>query len=410
MKWLALLLGAMVLMSGLQWSIQLPLPGAGKPGIMLSPADLLLGVAALATIYLAVKGKLKWSRLIPSWRTPALVGVMAASWIVTGPGTAGLKEILQITGILVIGTVLFRQAVQEGYERYLSPALVAAVLVTAGVGLFQRFAHTGTPFLWRGLLENRNYLGGFIAFALPFMAGEYILPASEKALPLRIAAAAAFAGCLLLIPNLIVAAALVAGTALALDAGEKRGLISPLVRIPVLLVIVGTICLSVLQEDMHGGFALYRKDLGKYRPSARAGRWQAVLLSAEENPLLGLGPGRFQDRIGGYYYHGISKPEGFTDDIEGYDIRADEPGTQSHWEVVLAETGILGTAAWIIILMGGMVTALRHGRPAVAGALLAAALAGLSVAVWARSIGVLWAYMLALAECSRTPLQTTDTS
>ena len=249
-----------------------------------------------------------------------------------------------------------------------------------------------------------------LAFALPFIAGEYILPVARKPLPLRIAAIATLAGSLLLLPNLVVAAGLIAGVAFALDAGESRGLFRPWVRMSVLGVMLGVIAVSAGLGSVHEGFAFYRKDAGKYRPSARTARWQAVLIAAQERPLLGFGPGRFQDRIGQYYYHGITKPEGYTDDVAGYDIRADEPGTQNHWEVSLAETGLFGVAAWLLVLAGGFVMAMRHGRPAVAGSLLAVAVAGLSVVVWARAVGVLWAYMLALSERNRPPAKPADTS
>lgn len=408
MQALVFLLTAAVVSSGVQWSLRLPL--MGKVGLPICPADLLLAAAFATAIYLAARGSLKLRAFIPPWAPLALLAVMALAWFASGTAAAGVKEMLQIIEMLVIGLVLLRAALApdgnsrglaEGAEELLSGALVAAAGAAVAVGLYQRYTAPDCQFKWAGLLDNRNYLGGFMALVLPFLAGEYVLPAVQRPLPLRIIAAATMLAGMLLVPNIIVLAAIIAGVIIALDAGEPSGAAAGWLKKAVLAAMLLVVPVLAARPHLAGGFALYRQEGATYKPSARTRRWQAVLTAASRRPLLGFGPGCFQEQIGSYYRLGFAKPEGATDDIAGYDLRADEPGSQGLWEVALAETGIFGVAAWLLLIGAGVVAAFRHGRPAAAGALIAAGIAGAAVAVWARAIGVLWAYMLALAASSR---------
>lgn len=393
-----------LLFCGVQWSVPLPVPGLGKAGLPVCPADLLLGAAFVIAIYLLAKGEVKPSRLTPQWTWVILPGVFVFSWMCAGGGMGGIKETAQLVEIVVAGTVLFSLAARENGEEMLSGAVVFAVTTALLIGCYQRFVAHEPAFGWRGLLDNRNHLGGLLALSIPFMVSEYVLPVAEKPLPLRIAAGVAVVLGLLFLPNACVTAAVMAGTIVALGGGEERGMITGWLRKIILAaVLIAAVVLGGLSHS-HSGFAFYRPEGDRYTPSARTKRWQAVLLAVEDNPLLGFGPGRFQQEIGQYYKFGFDKPSGRTDDVAGYDLAIDEPGTQTHWEVAAAETGLVGVAAWLLLFAVGAITAYRHGRPGVAGALLAGSVAGLTVAVWTRAVGVLWAYLLALSTRRRKPL------
>lgn len=93
-----------------------------------------------------------------------------------------------------------------------------------------------------------------------------------------------------------------------------------------------------------------------YVMALRYKRWAAALalMQNEATPLWGVGPGNFQTEVNKSYVGG-DKPPGNTDEVEIFNIRADEPDSFNQYLVVGCEMGLLGLGAllWLLTLFIG---------------------------------------------------------
>jgi O-antigen ligase len=71
--------------------------------------------------------------------------------------------------------------------------------------------------------------------------------------------------------------------------------------------------------------------------------WQAALNMLGGSPLLGIGPGRYQEKVGAHYY-GLPK------------LNTREPDTQNGFLVLASTTGFVGltTFLWIVVHLGSI--------------------------------------------------------
>jgi len=391
--------GFALLVSCIQFSYRLHIGALGKSGLLIGASDVGLLAGAVVLVILALRQEAAIKRLVPGWAVLTVIGA-AIVCFVAGPSAAGVKELIQTIEILWVGYVLFSIAVRDGKgEELLSALFLAAALATAAVAIYQRLVKGTSFFEAGGLLENRNYLSAYLLLAVPWAAGKYLAPQAKARLAESIAAGLLVAASFFLAANIVVSFALFIGAAIAMAGHDVKGLAGSLTqKLSLGALAIVWIAATATSQGTWDGLAIYRQDVGgTMKPSARARRWQADMCAVSENPVFGLGLGKYQTEIGVYYRGAAIKPDGKTNDAAGFDLRADEPGTQGIWEVIPVEGGLVLTAAWMIMLTAGAVSAFRNERPGVTGALVAVLIAGTVVSVWMRGIGVALAFLLALA-------------
>ncbi|MBN1809859.1 MAG: hypothetical protein JW909_12400 [Planctomycetes bacterium] len=400
MQILVFIAGLAALVSCLQVSYRLDFAAVEKSGLSISPADVVLLAAAAVLAVLVLKRKVAVTRLVPGWAVVSLIAASLAVFLVN-PSTPGIKELIQLVEMLLVGYILFRTAVNEGRgESLVSDLLLAAAAVTSIVALYQLLVKGAAPFETGGLLENRNHLAAYLVLTVPWAAGRYLAPGSRVPVGARAGAALLVLSAFLVSANVLISLALLMGVLIAIAGRNSAGLVSGAFgRLSLAAVVLVWIAATSLSPNVWGGLATFRTDVtGTMRPSARAKRLQADIIAVEDKPVFGVGLGRYQYEIGACYPTGCDKPDGMTDNVAAYDLKSDEPGSQALWEVIPVEGGLVLTAAWMILLVSGAVSAFRNGRPEVAASLLAAVPAGLVVPVFARGIGVVLAFLLALSD------------
>lgn len=391
----------------------------------LGVADILLVIsAALCGIDLILSRR--WHRalaLLPHWSNLLFVLCATLSVSVAADRTEALKEVAQLVLYFVVGGVVFKAFLSEIGVRTKSTTptakglrlthrtvfagLGAVLAVVLGLALWQYLAPGSggarlfiepkaydiivnalggeeSPLLVCGTFGNCNVLGGYLTLALPFCMALLMLP--QQRWWVRTICA------LLLLLGLTVVLSGAAYWALALTLtilAARRGLRWLL---PTLLLLTLWQC-EVLprlprENDLrhYSSVALYS---GAGTPTRRYPEWQAAYNMIVTRPWLGVGLGNYQKQVGQYYAQ-IPNATG-----------PNEPDTQNLFLVMAAAAGVPTLLALVVLLVGGVVSAARSGKPGVAGALAAFS----ATAIWhpliVRGIGLPLVFVLVLAQMER---------
>ncbi len=86
------------------------------------------------------------------------------------------------------------------------------------------------------------------------------------------------------------------------------------------------------------------------RHTMRYYRWAANMNMIKANLFLGVGVGQYGKHIKKYYY-GINLPEGRTDIEKDFDIKTNEPFSFGLFFIILSEMGIIGSFAFVFVLI-----------------------------------------------------------
>ena len=144
--------------------------------------------------------------------------------------------------------------------------------------------------------------------------------------------------------------------------------------------------------------ALYEED---GQPAPRYPEWQAAAWMIAEHPVVGVGPGNYQRKIGSYF---MTVPRSARDKNES-DVEI-----QNQYLVLAATTGLPGLLAFLAMIVGAVRAAVlflssndANGRECYKGlqhGLVAGLLAFCAVLVWhpllIRGIGLVFVAMLAV--------------
>lgn len=443
-------LGVVALLTVLLHATQAgPVFGAGPDklskdaGIVLTPADLLLGVAVV--IWAArrlVRRDWSWPPV-----TAAVVGVcwLALSLVPRLKGGddlvvrgAGVKHALQFAEYFVVGVIVFIETLREPCRRRWAVYALLAVTAVAVLAAIVQYA-TGTPAaLVRGTaFGNRNTFGCFLAMALPLLFGVAVFSRS-KPLHLGVAVLVAAGLCVTMaggaflaaVAGLLVVAFLrgrwtfvVVAVALALLA---LGLLHRLPR-QNSQVLLDSVMLykesdpyAVFREDVKkidGALTDKRRALGEkvinarpvtendlvqeedysWKWQQRYKEWQAAVNMTVRSPVFGVGAGAYQRNVNQFY-----------NEMPKYPKNLMEPDALSFYFVWAASAGLpfllicaamfLGAAVSAGWAFGGLTEPLDQGLAAgVLGALCAVAVAGVFTSPFVRGVGVTLALVLALA-------------
>ncbi len=241
-----------------------------------------------------------------------------------------------------------------------------------------------------GTFGNRNELGTFLALAVPVAA---YLALAERDWRLRLW----LGGFVLLSFALTTSASIVAVAAGVLAAGACAGRKE-------LALSAGAVALGILlagimprgnARELARSLGVYVREKGEYQVSARAKRWQASMDLLSGKPVFGCGLGNYPTEIKDHYGQGIGRPTGRTDDVAGFNLRRDEPGTYSTYLTFACEAGLLGLIALGWCYAYFLARAARaHG--ASFAALVGACVANLFGSTMVVGIGLVLAFVMAL--------------
>jgi hypothetical protein len=394
---------------------------AAKNASRLTPGDILLAALAVCAAIEVLRFRRPWKRaVVPAaafvWVAAAATAAIVASLTQDEFAVGGAaKEVVQLIEILIVACGWARWA-PEG-RRDLDRALYAlAGAVTANVLLaLIQLAYVEHVFHVRGLFGHRNTLGMFLAVTLPLLAAGALAPGRHWGVRLWLLVTAALGLCVTTNAGLFAAVALGIVTATVVVglrvSGEAKlpqfsyGLVAA-AGIIIIALFVQPVLMPRVRESQFRSVDILPEDAhGRRHVSMRARRWGAALDCVRANAALGVGPGQFQKRIGGFYSRFFEKPAGRGDDVPGYDIRFDEPGSQSLYVVTAVEMGLLGLVAVGFFLASAVgraaASSARDASGFAAGALglaLAVTVACLFSSVMVRGVALVFVLVLALGE------------
>jgi len=382
-------------------------PAQARAASRIGPGDLVLALlAGTIAMELALRPR-EWRRLLPPVASLAVVAAAAASAVFAGEErswASALRELVQLVEILVVcyGASFYAASGGPASRRRALLALASAAGVHVAFAAAQ-LASGADPFHVRGLFHHRNALGCFLAVATPPLVAVGVSPGRSRAL--RAWALAVAAGGMLVTTSGWLLAAQAAGAILAASVlGARRGA-AVAACAAVIAFAVQPLALPAVSRAQARSVSFHLADeAGRVGPSMRLRRWVAVGCCFLDNPIFGIGPGQFQARIGEYYRPPYDKPIGSREDVSGYDVRFDEPGSQGLFEVALCETGAAGLAALLWFLVSAAARAAKARRnEAAAGSLGSAGavlLGGAFAGFLVRGVGLPLAMVLALGDAA----------
>jgi len=297
---------AALVLSPTQWALRLP------GDIHLSPADPLIWLAFILLVISA-----SWQRNRALLRPPPLLLIVFIlltflSLLAAENKLAAIKEFIQYTEYFAAGFVVFRGMTANGFSmRRFAMLFSAAATVVIFCGLFQYFTPSVPNFEVRGTFGNHNVYGGFLALTLPLLYGACLEKDFRR--PVRTWLAITIA----------------AGTITVLSGGAwvailtAFGVVSVLKSQRAFLVFAATAVLLMAwvlpalprtnPEVWLDSTAFYESDGAA---AQRYPEWQAATGMAIEHPLLGVGAGNYQRRIGMFYGIIPNRPESSVPDSQ----------------------------------------------------------------------------------------------
>ena len=396
---------------------------AVKHATRVTPGDFLIAILALAGAVEVLRFRRPWRRAVApaaafTWVAVAAIATIFASFTREEFALRGAaKEIVQLVEILVVayGWVRWAPDGERDIHRAVC-ALAFAVGVNVLLALIQ-LAYVEHVFHVRGFFEHRNALGTFLAVTLPVLAAAGASQGRHWGVRVWLLVTAALGLCVISSAGLFAAAALgIVAAAVIVGARTSEGSRLPrfvyglaaAAGIAVIVLFVQPVLMPRLRESQFRSVATFPADeQGRERASMRVRRLAAALDCVRERPALGFGPGRFQSSIGegDRYRPPYDKPFGRSDDVPGYDVRFDEPGSHGLYVVSAVEMGLLGLVAvgfFLASAVGRAAASSAHDRSGLAagalGAVLAVTVACLFSSVMVRGVGLVFVIVLALGE------------
>lgn len=384
-------------------------------GFHVTPGDAFLAITFLVWAAATVLGGRPRPVRPPFPAAFVFVGIVLASALHAAERGPGLREFAQLAAYFIAGWVVLANCIDT--RRRLRAAVDLFTIVTAAIVLIAlcqyRAAASGNAFKVAGLFENRNVLGAFFAFSLPFL---FVLGLYEERLWQRFAlflTAAVGLGVTLSGGALLGAAV---GILFSSALHSRRALIATIAAGTLGVLLVprlaslprhSDVVLSSIRPYLQSNFLDRRKGepqlLGEPVVAVRYTHWYVATRLIRKHlrfPFLGTGPGTYHRNLSDAYKDaGIEKPSGQTDDVSGFNITADEPDSFNMFLVLLAESGPLALAAllWLgLSLLGQGVrnhfeSKDKFGRAlglGTAAAVVGAALCGVFSNILVRGVGM----------------------
>ncbi len=370
----------------------LPVSVQVAPKLHVTLADPLVWLLGLAALW-----AVGWGTAWRFFRPFLLFGGLFTGWtLLSGLNSdapfRSAAEGVQAAEYFLVAAPLFAWALSEtASRRTLTVAVLLAVLGTLGWGLWHYALRELPPFEVRGPFPNRTVFGGYMAMGLAAVAAFAFEP-----FPFwwrGVAVLLFLIGlCSLLSGGALLALAVATGV-LAFAKGRGTYVVWAF-----LMLVWGLGIAPLLPRP---NLELARESVavfdGEGDPVRRYAEWQAAVEMAADHPVLGVGAGMYQRRIGEYY--GVLPIEGG---------RPAEPDSQNLYLVMAGSIGLPGLLAFLGLLGAALAAGLTSGRSGEGGWTRALRLGGVGIVaafmvagVWSpmlvRGVGLLLAFGLAAA-------------
>lgn len=319
-----------------------------KHGPFIAPADMLLVILAILWLIDVIRtrrlGAVRWAPQA-AW---ALLAVAILSVTKAVDIKTALTEIVQIGLYFVLAFMLFANTLRHHHQlRTAVDVLATATTVIVLWGLVQYFTEPD-PMEVRASFGNRNVYSGYLTIVLPLLYGLSLHLADRWRrwwwLAVVVAGAATMLSgplvwCLL---GALVAISAAHGRVTLVKCGAAVAVF--LVLMPLVLPRNYAAALTELGNPYEEG-ELYKipraegtTDAGEVKVvKKRWLEWQVALNMLADNPLLGVGAGNYQKRIGEYYG---TLP----------DVKKSEPDTNSLYLVIGGSIGLAGLVSLVALL------------------------------------------------------------
>lgn len=354
-----------LLVALLAFSVELPIPGTSAelviPTEVLIPV--LLGAAAVGVF---LKGQFTWTR--SRLNAPVLLFILCtwATLIVSRDRAVTLKALLRDGSCFLAGYLLIRRYLTtKARLRVLLLACAFATTLVTLYGLYTQFIEGVAIYqdIAQPFFKNHCIYAAFLAMNFAVI-GAFVL-----AYPRSRLRSAGFA--LLGLWGFAIAMTFVRGAWISLVALaafyawlERRQMNLKLAVVVAMLIIVAVAVVGGLQlAPLFAERMEHLTDVSYVTNYDRIDRWMAALTIFRDHPLLGVGWGRYGDEYFRYIYYL---------DTYSVDIRM---GAHSLYLEVLAESGVLGAAAFALMILFFVLEA-RRLRRRCADRFLRAALTG----------------------------------
>jgi O-antigen ligase len=316
----------------------------------------------------------------------------AASVIRAVSPLKAVKDLVQFGEYFVAAYLLFDTflAGDRRHLRWLLLAFLGTTTAIAGLAAAQYMDPGHEAFAVGGTFGNANVLGGYLALAVPLLAGIALWDLNTAR---RVWAGVLALGALGLILSGGAFAAVVLGVAFV---AVLRGRAAFLAAAAILILATALVVPRLPRDNGEVLIDSVRLYDDRNAVSPRYTEWQAAVEMVRDHPFFGVGMGNYQDNIGRYY--GIlPQPTG-----------KQEPDSQNLFLVLASTVGWTGLAlfAGMLLFYGrGALQAwacsgdgLRRGTAAgAAGSLLAFGVAAVWSPLLVRGIGIPLALVFALA-------------
>jgi O-antigen ligase len=302
-----------------------------------------------------------------------------------------MKELFQMVEYFVIAYMLLSFLISDAKRRAVAVYLFAGVgTLIVIISLVQYMRPSLPPLDIAGTFGNRNVLAGYLAILLPLTTGLMLYEKNRFRLAWY-------------------ALTVIAGSVVLLSGGALMGIILGLAIVAMLrgrIAFAGLAAILLLAIFLiaphlpRDNATLLRESVQLFDDDGNVTRryteWQAAATMTQDNPLLGVGAGNYQDNVG-MYYGVLPDPVGPT-----------EPDTQNLYIVTASSIGLFGLAALIGLLCHSVASAIRNYASARSGferglqaGLIGSILAFAIAAIWSpllvRGISIPLAFILVLA-------------
>ncbi len=314
-------------------------------------------------------------------RCPSLFGILlavivGASAIRASNRMSSMKELFQMAEYFIVAYMLLSFLVSDAKRRALAINLFAGVGSLIVIIALIQYLRPSMPVLGvAGTFGNRNVLGGYLCLLLPLMTGLMLHEKNRFKL--------AWYGL-----------TLTTGLLVSLSGGAMIGIIAGITIIAMLrgrVAFAGIATVLLLAAFLipphlpRDNAALLRESVQLFDDDGNVTRryteWQAAATMTQDNALLGVGAGNYQENIG-MYYGVLPDPVGPT-----------EPDTQNLYAVTASSLGLMGLVALIGLFAHSAASSIRRYSAAAAG-LERGLQAGLLGSILAFSIAALWSPLL----------------
>lgn len=275
-----------------------------------------------------------------------------------------VKLFIQYAEYLLIAPVVFLALFKTEPNKTLSCISIGFIFTVLSCIIDNQFCENETAFSIGGLLLNRNNYAAYFALIMPFLVLSFPSICKKSMLTILTVASVAV-GIWYVQTAWAFASVLFCLIVFLIYSISKKHSYAVIASSIILISLFGAMYnrKNVLADSVQV-YVKYTDPVTEEvsaEHTMRYYRWAANINMIRGNLLKGVGLGQYGKRLK-EYYSGISIPEGRTDVVQNYNIKANEPFSFGAVFVLLAEVGIIGFSLFIAVLASACICLLNHSE------------------------------------------------